>query len=84
MAFSYIRYYFGQSQRLWNLFNCFSILDKGTGSYPPLNNGLHFNILFIVKKDAFKKALGIDVTEIYKPVGCNECHTVIITISVQK
>jgi len=26
------------------------------------------------EKDAFKKALGIDVTEIYKPVGCNECH----------
>ena len=26
------------------------------------------------EKNVFKKALGIDVNEIYKPVGCSECH----------
>ena len=31
---------------------CFSSLVKGTGSYPPLNNLLHFNNLLVVKKEA--------------------------------
>ncbi len=26
------------------------------------------------EKEVFKKALGIDVNEIYKPVGCDQCH----------
>ena len=32
-----------------------AILDNGDGSYPPLNKGLHLNILNIVKKKALKK-----------------------------
>ena len=35
--------------------NFFSAFVKGTGSYPHLKNGLHFNNLFVVKKEAFTK-----------------------------
>ena len=41
----------------------FSIFVYGTGSYPPLNNGLHLRILFKVKK----KALGEEVSKSLSP-----------------